>query len=239
MSLFDAHTHLGRTSDPPRAQGFYQLAVASTPEDCAFLEGLARQDPKIYFACGIHPWYSADLSVESLGPWLSCCHAIGEIGMDSVWCNVDVEVQRQVFRTQLALAEAWHKPIVLHTKGCEREVLEELEGFSQGMLVHWYSSPDYLMNYLKKGCYFTVGPDLSQNPAVQALVDTVPLEKLMLESDGAGGLSWALGREVHPEEIPSFLRKQVLLIAERKGLEPRQVSETLYSNAMRFVKHVP
>lgn len=238
MKLFDAHTHL-RKEWLSEMEEFEQLAVASTPEECAFLERLARQHSTLYFACGIHPWYSADHKVESLRPWFSCCHAIGEIGMDSVWCEVDLEVQRQVFCTQLRLAEALHKPIVLHTKGCERVVLEEIIGFSQGILVHWYSSPDHLMDYLKQGCYFTVGPDLFKNPAVQALVDAVPLEQLMLESDGLGGLSWALGREVSPEEIPSFLRKQVLLIAKRKGVEPKRVSEMLYSNAMRFVKPVP
>lgn len=235
MSLFDAHTHLERNAAPPREERFYQLAVASTPEDCAFLETMARNDSRLYFACGLHPWHSADRSVESLLPWFSRCHAIGEIGMDSVWCEVDLEVQRQVFRTQLALAEAWEKPIVLHTKGCEGEVLEEISGFSHSILVHWYSSPDFVLDYLKKGCYFTVGPDLSQNQAVQALVDAVPLERLMLESDGAGGISWAQGREVPPEEIPTFLKNQVLLLAERKGLRLQVVEEALYSNSVRFL----
>lgn len=234
MRIFDAHTHLSRTSYP-RAKGFYQLAVATTPEDCAWLETISKHDSQLFFACGIHPWYSADVSVEALLPWFFSCSAIGEIGMDSVWCQVDLEVQRRAFRTQLQLAEDHKKPIVLHTKGCEREVLEEISCISQNILVHWYSSNHYLSEYIQKGCYFSVGPDLLQNQAVQAVVESVPIDKLVLESDGTDGISWALGREVREAEIPCFLQQQIINIANRKGSKPNILADTLFENALAFL----
>lgn len=233
MQIFDAHTHIGESY--PREKGFYQLATASTPEDCARLNGLVKHDSQLFFACGLHPWHSADVSVEALLPWFSSCSAIGEIGMDSVWCQVDLEVQRRAFRTQLQLAEDHKKPIVLHTKGCEREVLEEISCVSQNILVHWYSSNHYLSEYIQKGCYFSVGPDLLQNQAVQAVVESVPIDKLVLESDGTDGISWALGREVREAEIPCFLQQQIINIANRKGSKPNILADTLFENALAFL----
>lgn len=233
MRIFDAHTHIGESY--PREKGFYQLATTSTPEDCARLERLVKHDSQLFFACGLHPWHSEDFSLEALLPWFSSCVAIGEIGMDSVWCQVDLEVQRRAFRAQLQLAEEVKKPIVLHTKGCERDVLEEISCVSQNILVHWYSSNHYLSEYIQKGCYFSVGPDLLQNEAVQAVVAAVPLDKLVLESDGAGGIAWALGREVSESELWCFLQEQILHIAKQRGIKPELLADTLFENALAFL----
>ena len=66
---------------------------------------------------------------------LTACDFIGEIGMDNVWCQVPESVQRSVFARQLEIAEELHKPVLLHTKGMEREIARMLEGFSQPVCI--------------------------------------------------------------------------------------------------------
>ena len=55
-------------------------------------------------------------------PLLKQASIIGEIGMDSVWCDVDLEIQKEVFEKQLQLAKEWDKPVILHTKGQEKTI---------------------------------------------------------------------------------------------------------------------
>lgn len=43
--------------------------------------------------------------------------------MDSVWCDVDLKIQKEVFEKQLQLAQALNKPVILHTKGQEKRYL--------------------------------------------------------------------------------------------------------------------
>lgn len=233
--IFDAHTHL-QPDDYAGFENFYQLAVASTPAECAFLENAAKQDSTLYYACGIHPWKSDTVSVEELLPWFGKASAIGEIGMDRVWCQVELSVQRTVFQQQLQWAEMLKKPVILHTKGCEKEVLEELSGFSHPILVHWYSCETYLEEYMNLGCSFTVGPDLFQNPAVRNVAEKVPMEKLMVESDGIEAVSWALGTAVRRSEIPGILQRMIDEIAVIKGCPSRLVEEAVFENAKRFTQ---
>lgn len=235
MRLFDAHTHLSPNGTLCHADGLDQLAVASTVAEYHRLEALAQRDPGLHIACGVHPWRSDSVKLEALLPFVERCVAIGEIGMDAVWCQVDLMVQQAVFREQLAWAEQLQKPVILHTKGCERAVLSEMEAFSQPILVHWYSAPHDLAGYLEKDCYFTVGPDLDTNPAVRAVAEQAPPERLLVESDGIGGLSWALGRPIADAEVPACLVRTLQSIAALRGLPLPQLAAQVIQNAARFL----
>ena len=57
---------------------------------------------------------------------------VGEIGMDSVWCQVPLPIQERVFREQLAMACSLKKPVVLHTKGQEKAIASILKESGQG-----------------------------------------------------------------------------------------------------------
>ncbi len=236
--LFDAHTHLHRGA-LPRRNDLFQLACASTPEECRRLEVLRREDPRLFYSCGVHPWQSDTVPISALAPWLSAASALGEIGMDGVWCRVDLSVQRRVFREQLRLARELHKPVILHTKGCEQAVLEEIQTFPLPLLVHWYSSSEHLEGYLEKDCYFTVGPDYRNNPAVWQVAATVPLHRLMVESDGVAGAAWALGRELDVGDLPGLMQDLIGFLAQLRCISPTAMEETLFQNALRFVSTSP
>ena len=232
--IFDAHTHLHQGILPRRGD-FFQLVSAATPEECRCLDTLRGQDPRLFYSCGVHPWQSDTVPITALTPWLSAACALGEIGMDSVWCTVDLAVQRQVFRAQLRLAEALRKPVILHTKGCEQAVLEEIESFPCPILVHWYSSSEHLEGYLRRDCYFTVGPDFESNLAVRQVAAAVPLHRLMVESDGVAGAAWALGRDLAASELPDLLQASIQSLARLRGIAPSAMEELLFQNALRFI----
>ena len=155
-------------------------------------EALERIREGILFPVfGLHPWYADQWKVEDMMPYLEKCQVIGEIGMDSLWCNVPLKRQKEVLEKQLQIAAEWKKPVVLHTKDQEREILELIKKYPNTYLVHWYSADHDLDGYLDLECYFSVGPDVIWNPAVQQVAKRVPENRILLETDGMDAVKWA------------------------------------------------
>ena len=100
---------------------------------------------------------------EALAEAFKTCDAIGEIGMDSVWCEVPMDIQRRSFERQLQIAADLKKPVILHTKGMEREIAAMVRDFPEPVCVHWYSGGiESFEAFLEMGCYFTLGPDFAE-----------------------------------------------------------------------------
>ena len=112
--LIDAHTHLGSDSERSERQKkqILSLVCASTPPEAEALLKTAK--PYLIPTAGLHPWQAASYFVNDMLPYLTACPVIGEIGMDSVWCDVPLDRQEEVFRAQLAIAcqmkKAGHSP---------------------------------------------------------------------------------------------------------------------------------
>lgn len=207
--LSDAHAHLGSQAELEERKNtpIPSLLSAGTPEEAERLFQLLDRKPdgRAFFsgsllpACGIHPWYADRYTTEEILPYLEKAPVIGEIGMDSIWCQVPLPVQEAMFRTQLSLACRLHKPVVLHTKGQEKNIAAILQEYPNRYLVHWYSCEDNLEDYRKLDCYFSIGPDVWWNPAVQNVALQVPLHRLLIETDGLEAVRWA--REQAPEDL--------------------------------------
>ncbi len=192
--LCDAHAHLGTEAERrEREEGqILSLLCATTPEEARLLLPLAaRHNHLLIPTCGIHPWQAESYLLKDMAPWIKLCPVLGEIGMDSVWCQVPLSLQEHLFRMQLDLACHQKKPVILHTKGQEAAVARIIRDYPNRYLVHWYSCQEYLEQYLELDCYFSVGPDVWWNPAVRHVARTVPLTRLLTETDGLAAVAWA------------------------------------------------
>lgn len=137
---------------------------------------------------------------------------------------------------QLAFAAINEKPVVLHTKGCEKEILNYIQSYPNHYLIHWYSSLDYQQDYIDLGCYFSIGLDLKKNPAVWQLAKTVPIDHLLIETDGLHAAEWALGGIFSEKYYVSLLEEQLKTIAEIKELSVEEVKKNTYQNLERFIR---
>ncbi len=190
-TLSDAHTHIGTDKEwkERKEAGILSLLCASTPEEAEKL--FAIKGDYLIPTCGVHPWYAGIYPLEDMLKYIRRCPVLGEIGMDNVWCNVPLKVQEDVFRQQLTLARQWKKPVILHTKGQEKEIADIIRNYPNRYLVHWYSSEYNLEEYLEMDCYFSIGPDVNWNPAVRQVAEKVPFNKLLIETDGLLAVRWA------------------------------------------------
>ncbi|MFY7956747.1 MAG: TatD family hydrolase, partial [Flavobacterium macrobrachii] len=81
------------------------------------------------YSIGIHPWFidenrlSTDLQIIEEKLKLSECLALGECGLDKR-IEVPMQLQIEVFEKQIALAEKYQKPLVLHLVAAFDELIE-------------------------------------------------------------------------------------------------------------------
>lgn len=234
--LIDAHFHItkrdvenGMLNIMDEMQ-YYGLTVGTNPPECAWVSALAQHQKHIIPIFGLHPGYTDQYELKDMLTYIQSCRIIGEIGMDSVWYKTNLDIQRKVFLEQMNIAQERGCPVLLHTKGQEKEIGEIIADYSVPIIIHWYSSQRYLDLYLKRDCYFTVGPDVLINESVQQVVKDVALNRLLVETDGTAAVEWAIGKAVSPKDLPEILLKSIDYISKVKGINADIVQNEIVKN---------
>jgi TatD DNase family protein len=230
--MTDAHAHIGTDVEliVRLKRGIRTMLCGTEPASAAEVVRLAGQSPLFIPCCALHPWKAAAFRPEDMLPFLDVCPVVGETGLDSVWCDTLPDAQMEALLWNLDYAQRAGKPVVLHTKGMEREIARILRNYSMPKLVHWYSCEEPPTDYLDQDCYFTVGPDAETNAAVKQVIALTPLERLLVETDGLAAVEWALGRIVPSEELPDVLSAGMRVIAVVKRLPLEAVEAALERN---------
>jgi len=143
------------------------------------------------FTVGIHPWYLNentfldDLAVIENAIQLPNCKAVGECGLDKR-IETSIEIQKKILIPQLLLAEKYKKPVILHCVAAYQEIIEIKKGLKLTipMVIHGFSKNSQVAESLiKNGFYLSFGKYLLQNPELENVLKTIPLNQLFLETD--------------------------------------------------------
>jgi len=143
------------------------------------------------FTVGIHPWYLNentfldDLAVIENTIQLTNFKAVGECGLDKR-IETSIEIQKKILIPQLLLAEKYKKPVILHCVAAYQEIIEirkELK-LTIPMVIHGFSKNSQVAESLiKNGFYLSFGKYLLQNPELENVLKTIPLNQFFLETD--------------------------------------------------------
>lgn len=143
------------------------------------------------YSIGIHPWYinkerlEADLSIIEEKLQLKECLALGECGLDKR-IDVPMPFQAEVFERQVALAEQYQKPLVLHLVAAFDELLaiKKRLKISVPIIIHGFSKNEQLARQLvANGFYLSFGKYLLRNPELKEVFRSVPNDRFFLETD--------------------------------------------------------
>ena len=144
-----------------------------------------------FYSIGIHPWYivenriEVDLSIIESKLQEDNCLAIGECGLDKR-LEISLDLQRLVFEKQLALAEKYKKPVVIHCVAAFQEVIEikKKMNISVPMIIHGFSKNEQVAKQLiENGFYISFGKYLLRNPDLESVFQSIPNDKFLLETD--------------------------------------------------------
>jgi TatD DNase family protein len=144
-----------------------------------------------FYSIGIHPWYikedQIDLELKIIEEKLQTknCLAIGECGLDK---RIEVPMEQQiiVFEKQLALAEKYKKPVVIHCVAAFQEItaIKKKLKTSVPMIIHGFSKNKQLAEQLiKDGFYLSFGKYLLKNPDLKTVFQNIPNDHFFLETD--------------------------------------------------------
>lgn len=231
--MIDAHLHINSVAflELLKRESVDAIACGTDPDDarrCLALIGYGG----LRFSFGLHPWKADRYKVEEMLPYFDRCRILGEIGMDSEWCTVPLEKQEKVFAEQLCIAEARKMPVILHTKGQEKRILELIRPAHTSFLVHWYDCENYLDDYLALGCYFTLGPCAKADDPV---LQKVPKDRILIESDGIGAIAWKQDTVEASVDYLAVMERSRSLVAARWGLSADEGESLLNENFRQFL----
>ncbi|GIQ59807.1 TatD family hydrolase [Flavobacterium collinsii] len=144
-----------------------------------------------FYSVGIHPWYikegqiDAELKIIEEKLQSKNCLAIGECGLDK---RIEIPLEQQiiVFEKQLALAEKYQKPVVIHCVAAFQEVilLKKKMKISVPMIVHGFSKNGQIAAQLvKEEFYISFGKYLLRNPNLKTVFQSIPDDRFFLETD--------------------------------------------------------
>lgn len=155
---------------------------------------LAEKYPFLYAAVGVHPDDTGELNEENFA-WLrrQCGKekvlAVGEIGLDYYWDNVEHDVQMKWFARQLAMANEAGLPVVIHSRDAAKATLDVMRAetpVEKRGVIHCFSyTKETAKEFLDMGYLIGVGGVVTFKNAkkLRECVEYLPMEAILLETD--------------------------------------------------------
>lgn len=199
--LADSHCHLNEFSNVEeqveRAVEAGVLQIVSNSVDLKSMRenlALSGQFKEVRCAFGLHPsnvlqmgHKKAELALEFIEENAKNCIAVGEIGLDFKYAEIEFQRKKQTefFIKQIELAKGFNKPSIVHSRMARKECVELLEkSGAEKVLLHWFLSGEKLLRKAIDLEYFiSVGPSVLFNEHVCRFLEKIPLECLLLETD--------------------------------------------------------
>lgn len=245
--MIDAHAHLADDRFAAdlddvlvRARDAGVARILACGEDVASSERsveLARRDPLVRAAVGIHPHRSPTCDEAALARLRELAAddrvvAVGEIGMDLSGRSAPREAQEAALASQLALAAAVGKPVCLHVRDAGAEVRAIVDS-ARGVrgYVHCYSeTASEVGGWIERGLFvsFSATVTYPRADALRAAVAVVPDDRLLLETD-APALAPQARRGRRNE--PAFVVETYALVARLRGTTVDRLSQLVFRNA--------
>jgi TatD DNase family protein len=163
--------------------------------------------------------------------------AIGEIGLDYHYNLSPPEVQRDVFRRQIRVARELSLPVIVHHREAEEDLArileEEKANEVRGILHSFTADLKTAERALELGFLVSFSGILTfKNAApLREVARALPLDRLLVESD-CPYLAPVPHRGKRNE--PAFVKDTLSVLAEVKGLPPRDVERATDENFRRF-----
>lgn len=250
MDLFDTHCHLDVTEfdtdrdavlERTRAAGVRRMVVpAIHAAGWTDLVALCRREEGLFPALGMHPIYieqHRDEHVDELRRRIERERpvAIGEIGLDFYIEETDRNRQQAIFEAQLAVAQDYQLPVLLHVRKAHDQVLQTLKRFKlPGGIAHAFNgSLPQAEQYLALGFKFGFGGMLTfeRSNKLRRLASELPLESMVLETD-APDMTPA-SHQGH-RNSPEYLPEVATTLAVLREMPVEEVASITTQNAMRL-----
>ena len=253
--LVDSHCHLDagefdavRAAVIARAQAAgvtRQLVPAVDAGGWPKLREVCAASPGLFPAYGLHPMYLArhrPAHLVDLRDWIDRERplAIGECGLDYFVDGLDPDAQQPYFEGQLALANEFDLPVIVHARRAVDAVIAAIRRINgdrgdglRGVVHSFSGSREQAGQLWKLGFLVGFGGPVTYERAqrLRKLAGTLPIEQLLLETDAPDQPDAGIrGQRNEPARLPRVLHT----IAQLRGEDPEAVALATTRNAERL-----
>ena len=251
MELFDSHAHYNDEKfDEDREKllkEIYKSGVTKLVNAGYSLESsksaieIAKTHKFIYSTVGISPNDIEGYKEEYLQEIKKLAKnekvvAIGEIGLDYYWNKENKDLQKEVFVSQIEIANELNLPIVIHTREAIYDTLEILKNnncHKKGIFHCCPFNVDLVREGLKLGFYISfAGPTTFKNSKNAAeIIKMVPLDKMLIETDSPYLSPEPLRGKRNDSRNVKYIAQK---IADVKEISLEEVAKITYENAKKI-----
>jgi TatD DNase family protein len=252
-TLFDTHTHLIHESlamrldvvlANARARGVEQIVVvATTVTDSPQCIDLASWSDGLYPTVGVQPNCVAKTPnedwevIERLARHPKVV-ALGETGLDRYWNYTPFPKQQDWFDRHLELAHALGKPVIIHCRECEADIVKQLQELRRpvaGVLHSFTGTINDARAFIELGLHISFAgmvtyPSKRSDPLRQVAAE-VPLDRILVETDSPYLAPQSVRGK--PNE-PANVAETAEFIARLRGMSLDDFAEATTANARRL-----
>lgn len=252
--MIDAHIHFDHYEENDRKEILASLAehgvealisVSFDLPSCIKNRSLYLEDNRIKAAFGFHPEqdFPSMEEIDQLFSWMeehvNEMVAVGEVGLPyykkiESQIPLNYEPYIQLLERFVAFAASSQKPIILHAVYEDAQIAcDLLEKYRVTKAhFHWFKGDDLVVKrMIKNGYFISVTPDCLYEDEIQQLIREVPIEQMMIETDGP----WPFEAQFTNQRTePKMMIQSIEKIAVLQDRTIEETSKILYENTKKF-----
>lgn len=219
------------------------ITISVEPENLETVKSLAENNEIVFFSQGVHPHDAIKFNDEAEKTILkNSSHqkmvAVGEIGLDYYYDNSPRDIQLQIFKRQLQLAIDLDKPVIIHSRDADEDMINTLKEFApklnrKGVIHSFTSGKELAQVALDLGFYLGFNGIITFKNAqnVRDIVDLCPVDRILLETDSPFLTPVPhRGKENNPAYIPFVYEK----ICELKKVDSSNSQKLFWDNSVNL-----
>ena len=157
---------------------------------------------------------------------------IGEIGLDYHYGKDDRDLQIDLFRKQMVLAEKYHLPVVIHSRDATEDTISLLKEFPKVVGdIHCFSGSIETANiYISMGYKIGIGGVVTfKNSNLYKVVEAIGIQNILLETDAPYLTPEPYRGKINSSKYIPYIIKRV---SEILNIEEKNVEDVTSENAI-------
>jgi TatD DNase family protein len=170
--------------------------------------------------------------------------AIGECGLDLHNGSIEnLEKQICVFKKLIELSIELDKPIIIHSRKAERQVIEILDEYKGkitpgNIILHCFSGRKSLINIaIERGYKFSIPTNIGRAEHFQWIVQQSPIKNILTETDAPYLSPYKNEDNSFNRNEPAYVSETIKIISKIKKITESECEKQIFMNfQMTFLK---
>lgn len=207
-----------------------EAALGRYPEDALDREGYYETNPHAEKT-------TIEQDIEFMKQHKNEFKAIGECGIDLFNGKIEnLEMQASVFRKLIELSIELDKPIIIHSRKAERNIIEILEEYKgkinpANVILHCFSGRKSLIKIaIQNGYKFSIPTNINRAEHFQWIVQECPIKNLLTETDAPYLSPYKNQDNSFNRNEPAYVAETIKKISELKGITAEECEKQIFMN---------